>query len=556
MSHVPAREHDLDTDVAIVGSGFGGSVAALRLSEKGYRVTVLEKGKRWRPEDFPKTNWNTRKSFWFPWLGCYGTWSLHLLREVLIMHGVGVGGGSLLYANTLFEPPETVWDDPQWKGLVDWRSVMPEHYATARRMLGEAANPRLGPADEALRRAAAKRGREHTFRPTPVSVFFGEPDVEVPDPYFNGEGPPRKGCTFCGACMVGCRVGAKNTLDKNYLFLAEKAGARVVPETKVELIESLHGGGYRVHWKRSTSRFAAERGAISARKVVLSAGVLGTVGLLMECKERGALPHISDRLGNVVRTNSEALLGITSRSRTDLSEGIAITSKMEMDEVTHMEPCRFPAGSDAMLVLGTLLTDGGPGLPRQLRWLGNALRNPIEFLRVSKPWSKAERSTVLLVMQTIDTHTRLVRKRQLLWPFSRALTSQPDPDQPGIPSYIPIANQVAREFAADLDAIPQSSLNEVLLDTSTTAHILGGCGIGSGPDSGVINADGKVFGHDDLYVIDGSIIGANLGVNPSLTITALAEHVCSRFSTKGDDDRQPARVKVIERATEPESVAK
>jgi cholesterol oxidase len=551
MNHVLSSTRDFDTDVAIVGSGFGGSVAALRLSEKGYRVTVLEKGKRWRPEDFPTTNWNTRKAFWFPWLGCYGTWSLHLLREVLILHGVGVGGGSLLYANTLFEPPETVWDDPQWKGLVDWRSVMGEHYATARRMLGEATNPRMGPADEALRRAAARRAREHTFRPTPVSVFFGEPDVEVPDPYFNGAGPPRRGCTFCGACMVGCRIGAKNTLDKNYLYLAEKAGAAIVPETTVELIEPLRGGGYRVRWKRSTSRISPERGAITARKVVLAAGVLGTVRLLMECKERGALPHISDQLGNVVRTNSEALLGITSRSRTDLSEGIAITSKTEMDDVTHMEPCRFPAGSDAMLVLGTLLTDGGPGLPRQLKWLGNVLRHPIEFLRVSKPWGKAERSSVLLVMQTIDNHTRLVRRRQLMWPFTRALTSKPDPGQPGIPSYIPIANEVAREIASDLDAIPQSALNEALLNTSTTAHILGGCGIGSGPESGVINADGKVFGHDDLYVMDGSMIGANLGVNPSLTITALAEHVCSRFPAKGEADRAQEPSAVAESESEP-----
>jgi cholesterol oxidase len=389
-----------------------------------------------------------------------------------------------------------------------------------------------------------------------VSVFFGEPDAEVPDPYFDGEGPPRKGCTFCGACMVGCRVGAKNTLDKNYLYLAERAGAAIVPETMVEMIEPLEGGGYRLRWRRSTSRLAPERGAIHAGRVVVAAGVLGTVRLLMECRERGALPHISPQLGNVVRTNSEALLGITSRSRTDLSEGIAITSKMEMDEVTHMEPCRFPPGSDAMLVLGTLLTDGGPGLPRQLRWLGNVLRHPIEFLRVSKPWGKAERSTVLLVMQTVDTHTRLVHKRRWLWPFTRVLTSQPDPGQPGIPSYIPIANEVAREFAADLDAIPQSTLNEVLLDTSTTAHILGGCGIGSGPENGVIDAEGRVFGHDGLYVMDGSMIGANLGVNPSLTITALAEHACSRFAAKGEADRQAAPVRAADRKLEPESVAK
>lgn len=523
-----------DADVAIVGSGFGGSVAALRLTEKGYRVTVLEKGKRWRPEDFPATNWNLPKAFWFPWIGCYGTWSLHLLREVLILHGVGVGGGSLLYANTHFEPPDSVWDDPQWKGLVDWRSVMPAHYATARRMLGSNPNPRFGPADDALRAAAARRGREHTFRPTDVGVFFGEPDVTVPDPYFGGEGPPRTGCTFCGACMVGCRPGAKNTLDKNYLYLAEKRGARVVPETKVELIEPLADGGYRLLWQRSTARLFPEKSAITARRVVLSAGVLGTVGLLMSCKEKGALPHLSDQLGNVVRTNSEALLGITSRNRRDLWEGIAITSKTEMDAVTHMEPCRFPPGSDAMLVLGTILTDGGPGLPRPLRWLGNAVRHPLQFLRVTNPVGKARSSTVLLVMQTIDNHTRLVRRRQLLWPFTRALTSQPDPSQPGIPSYIPIANEVAREFAADLDAVPQSTLNDVMLDTSTTAHILGGCAIAHGPDRGVIDADGRVFGYEGLSVMDGSVIGANLGVNPSLTITALAEHISSRIPPVGE----------------------
>jgi cholesterol oxidase len=520
---------DFDTDVVVVGSGFGGSVAALRLSEKGYRVTVLEKGKRWRPGDFPKTNWNLRKGFWLPWLGCHGTWAMHLLREVLILHGVGVGGGSLVYCNTLFSPPETVWDDPQWRGLEDWRAVMPKHYRTARTMLGAAQNPRMGPADEALRRAAAKRGREHTHRPTDVSIFFGEPDIEVADPYFGGDGPSRTGCTFCGACMTGCRVGAKNTLDKNYLYLAERAGARIVPETQVRLIEPLAGGGYRVHWRRSTSPLFAAKGALTARKVVLAAGVLGTVRLLMECRERGTLPHLSDQLGNVVRTNSEALLGITSRSRDDLWQGISITSKAEMDEVTHMEPVRFAPGSDVMLLLGTLLTEGGPGVPRQLRWLGNVLRHPLEFLRVSKPWGKAANSTVLLVMQTVDNHTRLVRKRQPLWPFTRALTSQPDPGQPGIPSYIPIANEVARELAADLDAVPQSSLNEVLLDTSTTAHILGGCGIGAGPDTGVIDSNGRVFGSDDLYAVDGSMIGANLGVNPSLTITALAEHIMSRF---------------------------
>jgi cholesterol oxidase len=532
--HTDATASGFDTDVAIVGSGFGGSVAALRFSEKGYGVTVLEKGKRWRPEDFATTNWNIRKSFWLPGISCYGFWALNLLREALVLHGVGVGGGSLVYANTLFEPPHTVWDDPQWRGLEPWREIMPAHYDTARRMLGVVENPKIGAADEALRHAAARRGREDSFKKTPVGIYFGEPDVTVPDPYFGGEGPERTGCTFCGACMVGCRPGAKNTLDKNYLYLAEKRGARIIPETRVDLVEALPGGGYRLHWKRSTSHLFVEKGSLTAHKVVFSAGVLGTVKLLMESREKGGLPNVSAQIGNVVRTNSEALLGVGSRSRKDLWEGIAIAAKVEMDDVTHFECVRFPKGSDVMLLLGTLLTDGGPGAPRQLRWLGNVLRHPIQFLRVHKPWGKAESGVVVMAMQTADNHTRLVRKRQILWPFSRSLTSRPDPDQPGIPSYIPIANQVAREVAAELDAIPQSTLNEVLLDTSTTAHILGGCAIAPSADKGVIDSSGRVFGHEGLYVIDGSMIGANLGVNPSLTITALAEHACSRIAPKAN----------------------
>jgi cholesterol oxidase len=525
---------DFDTDVAIIGSGFGGSVAALRLTEKGYRVTVIEKGKRWQPEDFPKTNWNLRKAFWFPWIGCHGIFGLHLLRESLILHGVGVGGGSLVYANTLFEPPATVWDDPQWKELEDWRSVMPEHFATARRMLGAATNPKLGEPDHALKRAAERRGYGHTFTPTDVSIHFGEPDVTVPDPYFGGQGPDRTGCNFCGGCMVGCRPGAKNTLDKNYLYLAEKGGTKVIPETHVELVEELPGGGYRVRWRSATSRLFPRRGALTARKVVFSAGVLGTVKLLMQCKEKGALPRISEQLGNVVRTNSEALLGITSKSRNNLWEGVAIAAKVEVDEVTHMEAVRFSPGSDVMLLLGTILADGGEGAPRPLRWLGNVLRHPVEFLRVTKPWGKAEHSVVLMAMQTADNHTRLVQGRQWLWPFTRALTSQPNTDQPGIPSYVPIANEIAREVAGELDAVPQNSVNEVFLDTGSTAHILGGCAIASGPDTGVISPNGEIFGHEGLYVMDGSVIGANLGVNPSLTITALAEHLCSRFPEAAD----------------------
>lgn len=522
------RPGDFDTDVLIVGSGFGGSVAALRFAEKGYRVWVLEKGRRWRPEDFPTTNWNIPRSFWLPWVGCYGTWGMHLFRDFLILYGIGVGGGSLLYANTHLSPDEIVWDDPLWKQLEDWRRVMPPHYATARRMLGSVPTPRMGAGDEALRRVAERRGFGSSFHPTNVGVYFGEPDVEADDPYFGGDGPRRKGCTFCGGCMIGCRIGAKNTLDKNYLYLAEKRGARIIPETQVEVIEPLAGGGYRVRWRKSTDRVFVERGAFTARKVVVSGGVLGTVPLLLDCKRKGSLPHLSDQLGNYVRTNSEALLGITSRSLTDLWEGVAIQAEAHVDERTRMEMVHFQKGSDVLLLLGTALTDGGPGGPRQLKWLRKLFRHPIEGLRAHKPWGKAARSNVLLVMQTNDNHTRLSQRRQVYWPFRPTLSSHPPAGQQRIPSYIPIANQVARELGRELDAVPQSTLNEVLLDQSTTAHILGGCAIAGSPEEGVIDASFQVFGYPGLYVMDATVIGANLGSNPSLTITALSEYACEK----------------------------
>jgi len=333
--------------------------------------------------------------------------------------------------------------------------------------------------------------------------------------------------------MVGCRVGAKNTLDRNYLFLAERAGATIIPETKVEEIQALDTGGYRLLWRRSTEQVFPTRGALTAPKVVLAAGVLGTVPLLMISLERGSLRRALPRLGEIVRTNSEALLGVTVPGRRDLSQGVAITSKVEMDEVTHMEPVRFPKGSDVVLLLGTMLTDGGPGVPRQLRWLGTLLRHPLLSLKLHKPWGKAESSLVLMAMQTLDNQTRLVRRRQFMWPFTKTLTSQPQTGHAAIASYNPLANQVAREVASELGGIPSSSLNEVILDTSTTAHILGGCAMAQGPDRGVVDAAGRVFGYDGLYVMDASIIGANLGVNPSLTITALAEYLCSQMPAKG-----------------------
>lgn len=517
-------------DVVIVGSGFGGSVAACRLAEKGYRVLVLEKGRRWQPQDFPRFNWNLPRAFWLPPLGFHGIWGLKLLRDVLVLHGVGVGGGSLVYANTLMEPPATVWDDPAWGVLRGRQQDIIPHYATVLRMLGAAPNPRLGPADEALRRAAARRGRERTFAPTRAGVFFGEGGVEVPDPYFGGEGPPRVGCTFCGGCMTGCRVGAKNTLDQNYLYLAEQRGTQVWAETEAVGLEPLPEGGYLI---RLRNRGRQPRSSVvMGERVVLAGGVLGTLKLLLSCREKQLLA-LSPRLGFGVRTNNEALLGVTSRSRKDLWEGVAIGSVVQMGQDTTMEPVRFAPGNDVLLLLGTLLTDGGGRIPRWMRWMGHVIRHPGQFLRVTKPWGKARSSVVLLVMQTKPSETRLVLSRSLLRCGRQVLTSRPVPGSLRVPSYIPLANQVARELAQELDAIPQSALNEIFFDIPTTAHILGGCVPSDDPNRGVINDRFEVHGYPGLYVLDGSVVAANLGVNPSLTIAALAEYATSFFPAKG-----------------------
>ncbi|MHB8875286.1 MAG: FAD-dependent oxidoreductase [Myxococcaceae bacterium] len=521
-------------DFIIVGSGFGGSVSALRLSEKGYRVAVVEMGKRWTAEQFPRTNWNSKKFFWAPSLGRYGIQRITLLRDVMILSGAGVGGGSLVYANTLLVPPERVWDDPKWAGLEAWREVMPAFYEQAKRMLGVTRNPRLFRADEVLREVARELGREHTFHATDVAVFFGEPGVTVKDPFFGGEGPDRAGCTFCGGCMVGCRYHAKNTLDRNYLYLAEKKGAVVIPETRVTRIEPVGAPdgseGYRLFTERSTSWWRKPRGELRAQGVVLAGGVLGTVPLLLRCKRDGALPRLSDELGNYVRTNSEAILSVTARDKqVDLSEGIAITSGAFVDDDTHVEVVHYPKGSDAMGTLATVLTDGGNWLTRPLKWMWNCANHPMDFLRSLWPFGWAKSTVILLVMQTLDNFMRMK-----LGPFG--LTTEQPPGQKRVPAYIKAANDTARAFGVKLAARPQSAMNEVLLNVPTTAHILGGAAMGKDPSSGVIDCGNRVFGYRNLYVVDGSMIGANLGVNPSLTITALAEHAMSQVPPR---EREP-----------------
>jgi cholesterol oxidase len=521
-----------DFDFAIVGSGFGGSVSALRLAEKGYRVVVLEMGKRWTKDDFPETNWDLRRFLWRPRLGMYGILQMTLVRDAFFLHGAGVGGGSLVYANTLIEPPEEAFADPRWVGQ-DWRAALVPHYATARRMLGAVPSKVVVETDRLLKEVAEEMGRGHTWKKADVGVYFGEAGESAPDPFFGGEGPARTGCTLCGGCMIGCRVGAKNSLDQNYLYLAEKRGVVVQPESRVRDLRPLEGGGYELTIERSTGWSSARR-TLRARGVVVAAGSYGTVDLLMRCKDRGALPGLSPSLGTYLRTNSEALLGVRSRDPdVDHSKGIAITSGVFVDDKTHIEVVRYPRGSDAMAPLATVLTEGGGRIPRWLRWIGTAIRHPLQFLRSIVPFGWAQKTAILLVMQPVDNHLRYELRRPWYWPFAKKLDSAPGEGEPA-PTYIPIANLVAKRLAKKMNGVPQSGLLEVVLGKASTAHILGGCPIGLTEQDGVVDPQSRVFGYEDLYVVDGSVIPANLGVNPSLTITAMAEHAMAHVPARAE----------------------
>lgn len=543
-----------DVDVLVVGSGFGGSVSALRLSEKGYRVAVLERGPRWEARDFPKTNWNIRKALWMPSLGCYGILRLSFLSDVFVLSGAGVGGGSLVYANTLYVPPDAFFEAPQWAAMGDWKARLMPHYRVAQFMLGVTQNTFEGEPDRVLRSVAEGIGRGDSYVTTPVAVYFGAPNQTVEDPYFGGAGPERTGCNHCGGCMVGCRFGAKNTLDRNYLYFAEKLGAQVRPMRTVVDVRALPGGGYAVTHERTGAWLGRDRQVTTAARVVLSAGVLGTVKLLLESRERGSLPRVSGALGRLVRTNSEAILGVSAGATTEpWSRGIAITSSIHPDERTHIEVVRYSEGSDALAPLTTLLTDGGPGAPRWARWLGNIARQPLTFAKNLWPFGRSRRGVFLLVMQTLDNSIslRLRRTWRSLW--RRALDTDRGEGEPN-PSYIPLANQLARVFAGKVSGVPQSSIMEALFDTPTTAHILGGAAIGASAEAGVIDERNEVFGHPGLYVCDGSMIPANLGVNPSLTITAVTELAMSHIPVKEgatlrravDEGLQARRVAEIE----------
>lgn len=525
-----------DADFIIVGSGFGGSVSALRLAEKGYSVIVIERGKRWRAEDFPKSNWNVFKSMWFPLAWCFGIQRLTLLSDVMVLSGSGVGGGSLVYANTLLVPPKPFFVDEQWREMADWQTELAPHYKTAQRMLGAVPNPVLGPADDVLRAVAEEMGVGDTVNVTDVGVYFGKPGVTQEDPYFDGEGPARTGCVLCGACMTGCKHGAKNTLDKNYLYLAEKRGVEVIPEREALHIACVGGpdaagkNGYEVTIRRSTSKLwglLSPKKVLRARRVVLSCGVLGTLPLLMRSAEKGHLTRLPPSLGTRLRTNSEAICGATAKSDAiNYSEGVAITSGAYFNEHTHIEVVRYGKGHDALGVLGTVMADGGPGVPRWLKWVAAIARSPMVFIRSLSPFGWAKKTIILLVMQTLDNSLKAVWRRSWLTPWRKTLKTE-NPSGKSMPTYIPIGNEVARRMAKRIGGNPISSLNEVVLDVPTTAHILGGCVVGPDPEHGTIAANHEVYGYDGLFVCDGSMIPANLGVNPSLTITAMTERAMS-----------------------------
>ncbi|MCD4720671.1 MAG: GMC family oxidoreductase [Desulfobacula sp.] len=523
------QQHDFD--YIVIGSGFGGSVSALRLSQKGYRVGILEKGKEWKTTDFPKTNWNIKKYFWLPAMGCYGYQMLTMFKHVWIIHGGGVGGGSLVYANQLLIPPDEVFESKDWYIENAKEKLMP-HYETARKMLGANLSPQVGKADLLLKEVGMEMTGKDTFHKNDVGIFFGEPDKTVPDPYFDGKGPDRTGCTFCGACMIGCPVGAKNTLDKNYLYLAKDFGAKIIPETTVTGVKPVVGG-YEVITRNTAGFFKKER-RYTAKSVIFSGGVLGTVELLSKCKDKGLLPNISDELGNFVRTNSETLVSVKSNDKaTNWNDQIAITSGIYPDDTTHIEIVRYNKGSDFLLNLYTIMSDGGGKMPRFISFLGNIAKHPLRFIRLLWPLGKAASMSVLLVMQTDKNYLKLKYKPRW-WRFGgKAINSEIPKGFERSPSFIPVANETARRLAKKMDGIPLSSFPEVVLNTSTTAHILGGCCMGDSAEDGVVSNKGELFNYPNLYVADGSVVSANLGVNPSLTITALSEHIMSQIPKKG-----------------------
>ncbi|MET8778403.1 GMC family oxidoreductase [Nocardia sp. NPDC004654] len=520
-----------DYDVVVIGSGFGGSVSALRLTEKGYRVGVLEAGRRWTADDLPSTNWNVRKSLWAPRLGLTGPQRISILGKCAVFSGAGVGGGSLIYGNTLYEPLPNFYTDRQWAHITDWKSELAPYYDQAKRMLGVAANPRMTPADEVIREIADDLGVGDTFHATNVGVFFNEsdPGAEVDDPYFGGAGPRRRGCVHCARCFTGCPHNAKNTTTTNYLYLAEQAGAEVHPLTTATAVRPLPGGGYAVRTERSDRWIRKQRKTFTAEQVVFAGAALGSQKLLHRMRDEKILPGLSPRLGELTRSNSEAILNVVSRSRRDFAEGIAITSSIHPEADTHIEVCHYGKGQNALFPMSVPIVDGGAF--RFLRFLLAILVHPLVFLRSLNARHASEKSVILLVMQSLDNSLTSFRKRGQL--KTRQGTGEPNP------TWIPLAHEVGRRFADKVDGDTHGLIMDVF-DIPATAHYIGGCVIGESAETGVVDPYQRVFGHPGLHVADGSAVTANLGVNPSLTITAQAERAMAFWPNKGQADPRPA----------------
>jgi cholesterol oxidase len=528
---------NFDYDVVVVGSGFGGSVAALRLTEKGYRVAVIEAGRRFADDEFAETSWDLRKYLWAPALGCFGIQRIHLLKDVMILAGAGVGGGSLVYANTLYRPLKPFYADRQWAHITDWEAELAPHYDQAAKMFGVVENPTITPADEVMQKVAADMGVADSFHPTPVGVFFGEPGKRVADPFFGGAGPERTGCTQCGACMTGCRVGAKNTLVKNYLYLAEQNGAKVIPLTTVAAVRPA-GEGFEVDLRRTGRRAKTARTTVTAGKVVLAAGTWGTQRLLHEMKDTGVLPKLSRRLGELTRTNSEAIIGAGRTSvdpARDFSKGVAITSSIHPNATTHIEPVRYGKGSNAMGLLQSIATDGAASVPRWLQAVRFMVRHPVRTAQLLRTHRWSERTVILLVMQSLDNSITTYTKKGL---FGRKYTSKQGHGEPN-PAFIPAGYEANQLAAKHIDGIAGGTWGEIF-NVPLTAHFIGGCAIGANAEDGVIDPYHRVHNYPGLSIVDGSAISANLGVNPSLTITAQAERAFSFWPNKGEQDPRPA----------------